>query len=637
MSACPTTCPFCACGCGFYLLTNHGQLAGVAPSESHPVSRGKLCARGWSAHEAPLWGDRLRRPLLRRKGKQEVVPWGEALDYVVDRFKELISTGKPVGLLGSPRATNEENYLAAKLVRAGLRTNNIDFSYHSRCRPLLAGIRDVCGERIPTASIDAIASSQVILLIEGDLAETHPRTASAVVKAVEQGAHLITVGYRTTQMARLSSLHVDTLPGNEHEVILGLLAGVLDLRRQNRTSSATVCGGHETLWQDVKGIKRTAEINEAAKWIMHSERAMFLLAVTGGRGNQSQECGASVASLAAITGHLEKPGSGLLLLLPRSNVRGVCDMGCAADHLPGYVSLDDERTRQRLENLWGKKLSRDHGCEAEKILQNVNGLIVLADDPPSVVLMERHAMAAMERIEFLVVLDAFVTPTSRTAHVALPIASFAETEGTLTNMEGRVQRLHAAVSPPGEAKAGWQVLAELCSRFDVGSVYTSAKDVLHEIAQAVPRYVVEQRMSEDGWSDALLGDSADPKFELTGATGAVALKSSEHPYVLVRDGSFDWGRDPLICYSPTLSRDYRSERKLFPNGVVEMCKGDADALNLSTGRRVRMISAYGEAVVPIRVRTDLKVGVLSVPYAFREHLASVLDTDSAVAVSVELA
>src|ERR1039458_6873117 len=130
MLAIPTACPFCSCGCGLYLLAKEGHPVGVAPSETHPVSGGRLCARGWSAHEAVLWGERLRPPLLQRNGKQEPVSWDEALDRVADRLKQLLNAGKPVGVLGSSRATNEENYLAGRLARVGLQTNNVDFSYH---------------------------------------------------------------------------------------------------------------------------------------------------------------------------------------------------------------------------------------------------------------------------------------------------------------------------------------------------------------------------------------------------------------------------------------------------------------------------------------------------------------------------
>jgi predicted molibdopterin-dependent oxidoreductase YjgC len=328
-----------------------------------------------------------------------------------------------------------------------------------------------------------------------------------------------------------------------------------------------------------------------------------------------------------------------LPLLARSNVRGACDMGVTPERLPGYEPLDDEGARQRLQELWGKQLPPDRGGSAEELLNSVSALIVVADDPPSVVPMGQRAAAAMGRIEFLVVLDAFATPSARMAHCVLPIANFAETEGTLTNMEGRVQSLRAATNPPGEARTGWQVLAELCAKFNVGNSYTSARDVLSEIARAAPRYAgIEQRLTEDGWGGALLEDLDDAKFAVhpSATTGVAAPASAGCTHVLVRDGAFDWGRDPLVLYSPTLSRDYQTERKLFPNGFVEISERDAGALNLGGERRVRLTSVHGGAVVPFRVRTDLQHGVLSVPYAFRDHVASVLGTDSVTAVNVEL-
>jgi len=633
----PTTCPFCACGCGFYLLANKGELVGVAPSETHPVSRGRLCARGWGAHEAALWGDRLRQPLVNRNGKLESVSWVETLDHVAGRIKELIEAGKSVGVLGSARATNEENYLAGKLARAGLQTNNLDFSYHSICGPLFTGLEEVCGEYTPSISLNDIESSQTILLIEGDLAKTHPRAASSVMKAVDKGARLITVGYIRTQMACLSSLHLPTAPGNEGEVIDGLLAAVLHLGLEDRKSVAVHCEGYDALRRDVAAVKMSEEIHQAADWIGRAERATFLMAPTSGQGDQPRRDAAALATLAAITGHLDRPGCGLLPLLARSNVRGACDMGVAADRLPGCRPLDDERSRQRLQDLWGKKLPLAPGRDAESLLQSVSGLIVLADDPPSVLPMGQRAMAALEKIEFLVVLDAFATPTTRIAHTVLPIASFAETEGTLTSMEGRVQRLRVTTDPPGEARTGWQVLAELCARFDVGGSYSSATDVLREIVQAVPRYAeMEQGRLADGWGGTLVEGSDRGKFVLH-ATGVAALTSAERPHVLARDGAFDWGRDPLVSFSPTLSRDYQSQRKLFPNGFVEMCQQDADGLGVHAGWKVRLTSVQGDAIVPIRVRTDLKSGVLLVPYAFRDHVANVLGTHSVTAVKVEQA
>jgi predicted molibdopterin-dependent oxidoreductase YjgC len=578
----------------------------------------------------------LRQPLVNRNGKLESASWVETLDHVAGRLKEIIDAGKPVGVLGSARATNEENYLAGKLARAGLQTNNLDFSYQSICGPLFTGLEEVGGEATAAISLNDIESSQTILLIEGDLATTHSRAASAVMAAVEKGAHLITIGYTRTQMSRLASLLLPTTPGKEGEVVDGLLASVLNLGLEDRAAVDARCEGYDALRRNLEGVEITAEMRQAAEWIARATRATFLMPPLSGERNPSRRVAAALATLAAITGHLGRPGSGLLPLLARSNVRGACDMGVAPDRLPGYRPLDDQEAQQRLQDLWGKKLPSTPGLDAEGMLQSVSALIVLADDPPSDLPMGHRAMAALEKIEYLVTLDAFLTPTALTADVVLPIASFAETEGTVTSMEGRVQRLHAAVDPPGEARPGWQVLADLCARFELPTAYHAASDVLSEVGRAVPKYA-RVGQSEDKWGG--IGTAKAPnggKLRLFVAE-APRQAPAEGTHLLVRDGTFDWGRDPLVSFSPTLCRDYQSQRKLFPNGFVEMCKQDADGVGAHPGRPVKLTSVHGNAVVPLRVRPDLQPGVVFVPYAFRDYLVNVLGTESVTAVKVEQA
>jgi predicted molibdopterin-dependent oxidoreductase YjgC len=631
----PTVCPFCACGCGLYMLAHKGELVGVAPSQTHPVSQGRLCAKGWAAHEAPGWGERLRTPLIRNNGKTDAVSWDAALDLLVERIKGLLDAGKSMAVLGSPRVTNEENYLAGRLARAAFHTNHIDFCSHSSFRNLLAGVEEVTGEHAGFASLIEVEASETIILLEGDLARTHPRAAFSIMRAVDKGARLVTVGCAKTQMAHLSSLHLTAAPGNCGEVIDGLLAGVISLGLEDRRSVEERCEGYEALRRGVEGLKPTDELQKAAKWVARAGRATFLISPTGGSAQHSQKEAAALASLAAITGHLERTGSGLLLLLGRSNVRGACEMGVAPDRLPGYQTIKDERALSRMRAVWGKEPPDVQGLDAEAMLGEASGLIIVAEDPPSNLAMGKRALAALERMELVAVLDAFVTPTVKTAHVVLPIASFAESVGTVTNMEGRVQLLRATLDPPGEARPGWHVLADLCARFGLSAPYSSSADVFREIAQAAPRYAgIRKGSLDEGWGETLAND-AERRKALVRAAGAAVMTSAEHPYLLARDGVLDWGSDPLVFFSPTLRRDYVSRQKIFPQGMVEMSRQDADELGVRAGWRVRLISIHGDAVLPVVIRTDLKRGVLFVPFAFRENAATVFGADSVTAVNVK--
>lgn len=636
MLSIPTTCPFCACGCGLFLLARDGGLVGVAPSRTHPVAGGKICFRGWSAHEAALWGNRALQPMVRRNGNQEAVSWDAALDHIAQRLRDLMEARKPIGVLGSPRATNEENYLANRLARVGLETNHIDFCYHSLCRPLLAGVEDVTGDSSHSIHLADIESADTIMLVEGNLAKTHPRAASSALKAIKRGAKLIVIGCARTQMARLASCFLEVAPGCEGEALNGLLAAVVRAGLVERREAAASCTGYDSLRHDLADVNTTGEMRAAAEWIA-AERAVFLMGPTGGPADRLRRDAAALASLAAITGHLGRPGSGLLPLLARSNVRGACDMGVAPDRLPGYARLDDREARERLQRVWRKPAPPGRGLDAVSMLESVSGLIVLAEDPAAALPSGQQAHAAMERLEFLVVLDAFVTPAMKAAHVALPIASYAETEGTLTNMEGRIQTVRATAAPLGEAREGWKALAELCVRFEAGAGWSSAGEVIREIAQVVPRYAMAApRILDEGWSSSFVEGPERAPFALQ-AAATEASTSTERRYVLAQDGAFDWADDTLVSFSPTLNRDHQSARRLFPDGFVEMNSEDADALGVRVGWRVKLTSAHGEAIVPIRQRTDLRRGALLVPYGFRDCLSNVLGEDGVTAVNVERA
>jgi formate dehydrogenase major subunit/formate dehydrogenase alpha subunit len=575
------------------------------------------------------------RPLVRRDGKLEAASWDAALDHIAGRLQDLIQAGKPIGVLGSPRATNEENYLAVRLARAGLGTNHLDFCYHSLCRALLAGIEDVTGDSSHSIRLADIESSNTIVLVEGDLANTHARAASSVLRALASGARLIVIGCARTQMARVASCFLQTAPGREGDGLNGLLAAAIRTQ-PTEGKGAAASAGLESLRSQLVDVSVTEQMRVAAAWLA-AERAVFLIGPGGDHAGRRRQDAAAMASLAAITGHLEKPGSGLLPLLARSNVRGACDVGLVADRLPGYSRIDDREARQRVERIWRKAVPMGSGLDAAAMLESVSGLILLADNPEAVLPAGRRVRAAMERLDFLVVLDAFATPAVEAAHAVLPIASYAETEGTFTNIENRIQKVRPATAPPGEARDGWRVLADLCARFGTGGAWSSANDIFREITEAVPRYAsAAAGLSEGGWGSSLVGPPACTRFALQGAVAAPA-EADEHAYVLALDGTFDWGGDPLVASSPTLRRDYQSTRKLFPGGFVEMNNEDAEGLGVREGWRVKLNSVHGEAVVPIRQRKDLLRGVLLAPYAFRDCLSGVLHEGGVTAVNVERA
>jgi predicted molibdopterin-dependent oxidoreductase YjgC len=326
-------------------------------------------------------------------------------------------------------------------------------------------------------------------------------------------------------------------------------------------------------------------------------------------------------------------------------------MGAVPNRLPGLCALDDEAALGRLAQVWGCEPASERGLDVEAMLGEVRGLIIVADDPLVALPAADSARAALAELDCLVVLDAFVTPTVEASHVALPITSPAETDGTLTSMEGRVQWLRACTPPPVEARPGWLVLSELGAALGMPNTHQSVDDILRDIRRAVPSYeeaLLPHEGHRVGTAGILQGITGCPRGralvsgglrssnpELRGVSTAGSADGTEFPFQLVRAGSFDWGDDPLVNYSPTLRRDHSSLKKLFPDGLVEMSSQDAERLGIRHGWSVRIKSIHGETVVPVSLREDLDSKILLVPFAFRGHLEPVLNRGVMQRVKVE--
>jgi predicted molibdopterin-dependent oxidoreductase YjgC len=601
-----TACPFCSCGCGLYLQEDASGLAGVAPSEHHVVSQGRLCARGWATHEAPSWGERLTHPLVRRGNGLEPASWDEALEVAVSALRDAREAGEATGVIGSARATNEESWLVARLARDALRTANLDSSLRATWQPLADGIADVGGPAALRGTLDDVEASDVILLLEGDLARTHPRAALAVLRAVRRGGRLLTLGAVRTQLARLAALHLPVVPGREAEALAGLVAAVRALEGTKGSSP-----------------EPADPLRRAALWLAQATRASAILAPMGAEPLDARQAARELATLVAVAGHLGRTGSAILALAARGNLRGSCAVGVLPDRLPGSRGPDDREASQRLGEIWGREPHAADGLDVAAMLERVSALIVVADDPPTALPAGAAARSALGRAHRLIVLDAFRTETAQQAHVVLPIAAFVETDGSVTSAEGRVLRVRAAIAPPGEARPGWRVLTDLLARLGVRAPYRSPDDVLAEIGRGVREYATAASALRSGAGDGLLDVQADGRGRPLEAAAPPTSRRAGG-LVLARDGVLDWGSDPYVAFSPTLRREHASQRKLFPQGLVELSARDAERLGIRGGWPVRISSAEGEAVLPVVMREDLEPGVALVPFAFRDSAAGVL-------------
>lgn len=595
-----TVCPFCSSGCGLYLRGAAGAIEGVAPSEHHPISGGRLCARGWAAHEAAQWGPRLRTPLLRCEGELQPASWADALAAAASGFRALLDAGRPTGVLASGRASNEESWLALALARRALRTPHLDAPLRRQWDALLRGFG--AAQAPPAGRFAALEDSDLVLLLEDDLATSHPRVAVSLLRALRRGARLVTIGWQRSQLAELATRHVALDPGAPLATLAGLRA-------------------HEGIGDLLEGARRPS----------------FVIAPFDADPAVLRQAAALLAELAAGLPDART----LLLPLPvRSNTRGSDDMGVAPDHLPGRRPLDDGAARAGLRSAWGDDGCWESGLDADVIADEVAGLLVVGEDLPA---GHPHPVRVRDRLaalEHLVVVDAFLTETAAAAQVVLPAAAFGESEGCVTGLEDRIQLLQPLVPPPGDARPGWQILLQLLEALGVPLRVRTVGEVRAAIAASVPGYgALSGPALENEWpmliSDAGGGPDADATPSAPAALAETPPSAGGRRLLLRRTGAFDWEQDAMVRYSPTLRRDSASRARRFPHGLVAVSPADAAELKVKDGWTVRLQGAGAEAQVGLAVRPGVEPGRLLVPYAFRERLEPLLGAEGVAEVEVQ--
>jgi len=487
-----TVCPYCGVGCNLELNNLGDKIVSVTSPLSSPVNSGNLCRKGafnpLSLHQLK----RLRTPMIKRDDKLTEVSWEEALALAGEGLRQLRDRagGERLAVLSSPELTNEENYLAQKLARMALGTNNIGSLGVPEVGEEL--IRSF-GKNASTCSYDDIPNSDLIILYDCDLAEDYPIIALKVRKAVAQGSKVITFSHRATRMDPLADIMLKVNPRTS----LGLLRAMLnylisyDLVDDVFVRSHTT--GFESLANEMKkypleGITdrlwiKPAKVIEAIHLYIRAQRPVIIVNADTIRSAELT----LLSNLALITGNIGRSGAGIITMHSAGNTQGLIDMGVRPNYLPGQQPLTHDAVRQSFETVWGKLIPSEKGRDTVGIIHGVEsggiqGLLVLGGGATG-----KIGNAIFEVPVFSVLLDTMVPGSPPYPDVVLPGANFVESDGTYTNCERRIQRLHPVLTPPA-GKENWEVITALSTALGYPMEYRSVSDIESEIAKLVPIY-----------------------------------------------------------------------------------------------------------------------------------------------------
>ena len=631
-----TTCPFCGCGCSICLEVKENQIVRVKPGGEDSVNRGALCVKGRYGCDFVNSPDRVTRPLVKRKDTFGEVSWEEALEQAAIGLKRVKDERGPgsLAVLGSSKSTNEDNYILQRFARTVLSTNNIDNGARLYSSASRVGLGSSLGFSGTTNYLNDLEQTDLILVVGADPEASAPVVSYAIKRAVKQrGVKLLLIDPRQTRLALFAHLWLRPEVGTDVALINGLAKMIIEEGLLDEEFVARRTDNFESFDQSLKkytlkyvekstGVKGQ-EIRAAARLYAEASRA----AIVYGTGITQHTTGTdgvmTLANLALLTGNVGRKGGGIYALQRANNGQGACDMGTLPKFLPGYYSVTDVQARKRFETHWGKSLPAAAGLTILESIEQAKegktkGMYIVGENPVLSFPNPRLVAEALTSLDFLLVQDMFLTETAKLADVVLPAASFAEKEGTFTNFEGRVNRVHKAIEPVGESLPDWEILVRLGDKMGHSLPLSTLQAVMDEIEELVPFYegYADTAKREESAYEEAGRSSGRPLLKGFARFSAVEYApkarewESDYPFTLLT-GS-------ILYHCGTGSRTSRARRlkKFAPRSFVEICESDARKLDVTDGDEVKVISGVGEVTTTVRISDTVRKGMVFMPLSF---------------------
>src|SRR5690606_878668 len=490
-----THCPYCALQCGMKIRVSGAEVA-IAGDSEFPVNAGRLCVKGYTAGSVLGHPERLTSPLGRRRdGTLEPLCWEEAIERIAEGIERIQKAyGRDaVGVYGSGALTNEKAYQLGKFARVALGSASIDYNGRYCMSSAAAASRQAFGvDRGLPFPLSDVRGAEVVLLAGGNLADTMPPVMRYLEDQRAGGGKLIVVDPRRSATADAATYHLGIAPGTDAALVYGLLHllirnGLVDLpyireRTEGYDRLRSVAAGY---WpgrvERITGIpERTIE--EVARLLGRATSVMVLT----GRGAEQQSQGvrnaAAYINLALALGMVGRPFSGYGCVTGQGNGQGGREHGQKADQLPGYREITDPAARAAVAEVWGVDASTlpGPGRSAQEMLSTlgepggVRGLLVFGSNPAVSAADATAVEPRLRALDLLVVSDFFLSETAALADIVLPSAQWAEEDGTMTNLEGRVIRRRAALAPPAGVRTDLEILRLLAERLGKGAHFPSS-------------------------------------------------------------------------------------------------------------------------------------------------------------------
>lgn len=659
-----THCSYCGMQCGMNLRvdTKVNKIIGVEPRYDFPVNLGKLCPKGVTAYQQVNHPDRIKRPLIRTdaslKGTAEgfrEATWAEALDLIVSRFRKLQSEyGKDtLSVYSGVSMTNEKCYLTGKFARVGLQTRYIDYNGRFCMSSAAAGFNRSLGiDRGSTVPWTDIHQTDCLFIAGSNAAECHPTSMFRIWEVQNRGGYLIVVDPRETPLARRADIHLDLRPGTD----LALANGMVHLLIKNGHIDEEFIRHHTNGFEETKALvasftpEYVSEITgidmdkliRAADIYGRSPEAIVMFC----RGVEQQSKGtdnvSAYTNMALVSGKIGRPKSGVATFTGQGNGQGGREHGQKADQLPGYRKMDNPEHVREIACAWGISVEEmpQKGVSAYEMFQlmkdkTIRGLYLLCSNPAVSAPNLNHVRESMKSLDFMVCCDFYLSESAEYADVVLPVTTWAEDDGTTTNLEGRIIRHRQAQEWYAESKPDWWIQIEIAKRMGRGQYFEHLKsplDIFNELRQVsrggvadyygVTYEKIEQRNGVF-WPCLTEDDEGQPHLFLDkkfyhpdGKAKICALPyrppaeepDEEYPLRLTT------GRVVFHYLSGNQTRRIPFLHAMYPDPLLEVHPKTAHRYGIEHDELVTLKTRRGEAQYRVKIIEAIREDTLFVPY-----------------------
>ena len=651
-------------GCAFKAEMKGNEVVRMVPWKDGQANHGHSCVKGRFAWGYATHKDRMLNPMIRKKitDPWQEVSWEEAIGYAASEFRRIQDKhGRDsIGGITSSRCTNEEVYLVQKLVRAAFGNNNVDTCARVCHSPTGYGLKQTLGESAGTQTFDSVMHADVIMVIGANPAVAHPVFASQMKRRLRQGAKLIVVDPRTTEMVKSphvqADYHLKLKPGTNVAIISALAHVVVTEGLCSEAYIAERCDAQSFKdWKEF--VSRPENSPEALAEVTgvpaETVRSAARLYATGGNAAiyyglgvtehaQGSTMVMGIANLAMATGNVGREGVGVNPLRGQNNVQGSCDMGSFPHELPGYRHISDSIARAEFEARWGVTLNPEPGLRIPNMFDaaldgSFMGLYCQGEDIVQSDPNTQHVASALSAMECIVVQDLFLNETAKYAHVFLPGSSFLEKDGTFTNAERRISRV-SKVMPAKAGYSDWEVTQLLANALGYAMKYAHPSEIMDEIASLTPTFhgVTFKKIEKLGSVQWPCNDAAPEGTPIMHIDTFVRGKGKFFITQYVPTTEKVTRKFPLILTTGRILSQYnvgaqtrRTENvQWHSEDRLEIHPHDAEERGIHQDAWVGIESRSGQTVLRATITENVQPGVVYTTFHFPESGANVITTDN---------